>query len=93
MENIESLDTMKNLYNEYINTLCKKFFIIEKRAFSQDVAKHIINRPKDINEDQNKLKQWNIDLFAYIMQYTTIPAEALENMIQVDMGLLLTKEQ
>lgn len=88
-----SLEEMKNVYEKYINNLCKQFKIIEKKAFSRDIAKHIKNRPMDIEGNEVKMQDWNEGFYAFIVKYTSYSIDELSNLFVMDTNLLLTKQE
>lgn len=87
-----SMNELKEMYSQYINTLCRKFKIIEQRSFSQRIAEHIKERPLDIEIDSVKQK-WNEDFFAIVMYYSALTPEELEAIVNLDLQVLMTTPQ
>lgn len=85
----ESFEKMKDNYNKYIDALCNVFKIVDKKSFSEDIAKHIKNRPKNINEDT--LYEWNSEFFRYVLKYSFYSLDQIKEIISIDANLLLAE--
>ena len=86
-----SLEEMKDVYKNYINDLCKQFKLIEKRDFSEKIAKHIMNRPSDIQNNEVKIQDWNEEFYTYVVKYSTYSIDELNKLFSIDMNLLISK--
>lgn len=87
-----SFEEMKEQYNKYINNICDIFKIVNRRDFSKKIAKHITNRPLDIESNELIMKDWTEQFHTYIVEYSSYSLSDLQALFSIDMNLLLTKQ-
>lgn len=87
-----TLDELRGYYNDFINMYCNKFLIKEKKMFSIEVTNLIKMRPSDqaIENDKDKLKDWNVDLMNIVIKYSTYDYDDILAMIDLDLKIALT---